>query len=163
MKIGAGREDQMYEELTDVKKVADVLQTVSNKHSINLCVYLFDFFFLLQYSVLCTVESSSLLYLILYLDLYVLGDGSWISKGSSCKPNISLSWFISEQRVRLALWHCFKPSCKIFLQTFPRGCFFCGSFSLFMSCVFHVFLYVHCCLVITCWEKVDLLALVCDD
>ena len=45
MKIGAGREDQMYEELTDVKKVADVLQTVSNKHSINLCVYLFDFFF----------------------------------------------------------------------------------------------------------------------
>ena len=34
MKIGAGREDQLYEELTDVKKVADVLQTVSNTHKI---------------------------------------------------------------------------------------------------------------------------------
>ena len=31
-------------------------------------------FLLLQYSVLCTVESLSLLYLLLYLDLYVLGD-----------------------------------------------------------------------------------------
>ena len=33
---------------------------------------------------------------------------------------------------------------------------------LFMSCVFHAFASVHCCLVVTCWEKVDLLALVCD-
>ena len=40
MKIGVSREDQLYEELTDVKKVADVLQTVSNKHSIHLYVSL---------------------------------------------------------------------------------------------------------------------------
>ena len=31
-----------------------------------------------------------------------------------------------------------------------------------MSCVFHAFSSVHCCLVVTCWERADLLALVCD-
>ena len=31
------------------------------------------------YSVLCTVESLSLVYLLFYLDLYVLGDDAWIS------------------------------------------------------------------------------------
>ena len=33
---------------------------------------------------------------------------------------------------------------------------------LFMSCVCHAFASVHCCLVVTCWERTDLLALVCD-
>ena len=32
----------------------------------------------------------------------------------------------------------------------------------FMSCVFHDFASVHCCLVVTCWERADLLALVGD-
>ena len=32
----------------------------------------------------------------------------------------------------------------------------------FMSCVCHAFASVHCCLVVTCWETADLLALVCD-
>ena len=31
-----------------------------------------------------------------------------------------------------------------------------------MSCVCHAFASVHCCLVVTCWERADLLALVCD-
>ena len=31
-----------------------------------------------------------------------------------------------------------------------------------MSCVCHSFTSVHCCLVVTCWERADLLALVCD-
>ena len=43
-------------------------------------VYLLDF--LLWYSVLFTVESISLLYLLLYLDVYVLGDAALISYGS---------------------------------------------------------------------------------
>ena len=30
----------------------------------------------------------------------------------------------------------------------------------FMSCVSHAFASVHCCLVVTCWERADLLALV---
>ena len=50
----------------------------------------------------------------------------------------------------------------MFLLTVPRGYFFCGSFVLFMSCVCHAFASVLCCLVVTCWERADLLALVCD-
>ena len=33
---------------------------------------------------------------------------------------------------------------------------------VFVSCVFHAFAAVHCCLVVTCWERADLLALVGD-
>ena len=33
---------------------------------------------------------------------------------------------------------------------------------LFMSCVYHAFASVHCCLVVTCWEWADPLGLVCD-
>ena len=33
---------------------------------------------------------------------------------------------------------------------------------LFMSCVCHALVSAHCCLVLTCWERADLLALVCD-
>ena len=33
---------------------------------------------------------------------------------------------------------------------------------LFMSCVCHAFTSVHCCLLVTYWEKADLLALTCD-
>ena len=33
---------------------------------------------------------------------------------------------------------------------------------LFMPCVCHAFASVNCCLVVTCWERADLLALVCD-
>ena len=32
----------------------------------------------------------------------------------------------------------------------------------FVPCVSHAFAAVHCCLVVTCWERADLLALVCD-
>ena len=32
----------------------------------------------------------------------------------------------------------------------------------YVSCVFHAFASVLCCLVVTCWERADLLALVCD-
>ena len=30
-----------------------------------------------------------------------------------------------------------------------------------MSCICHAFASVHSCLVVTCWERIDLLALVC--
>ena len=36
-------------------------------------------FILLLYSVVCTVESLSLFYLLLILDVFVLGDDLWIS------------------------------------------------------------------------------------
>ena len=40
------------------------------------------------------------------------------------------------------------------------GCFICGSFVI---CVSHAFVYVHCCFVVTCLERANLLALVGDD
>ena len=33
---------------------------------------------------------------------------------------------------------------------------------LYTFCVFHACASVHCCLVVTYWERADLLALVCD-
>ena len=75
-------------------------------------------------------------------------------------PNVS--WSTWELRMRLRPWNWFKPSSKIVLLTVPRWYFFCGSFVLFMSCVCHAFASVHCRLVVTCWERTDLLALVCD-
>ena len=36
-----------------------------------------------------------------------------------------------------------------------------GSFVLFMSCVCRAFAPVRCYIVVTCWEKAELLALVC--
>ena len=44
----------------------------------------------------------------------------------------------------------------------PRRYFFCGSFVFFVSYVSHAFASVHCCLVVTCWERADLLALASD-
>ena len=32
----------------------------------------------------------------------------------------------------------------------------------FVPCVSHAFTFVYCCLVVTCWERADLLALVGD-
>ena len=67
------------------------------------------------------------------------------------------------ERVRLVPLYMFKPSSDILL-TIPRQCFFCGSSLLFM---FHVCLYYHavlsvpCCLVVTYWERVAILALSC--
>ena len=82
---------------------------------------------LLRFSVLFTDESLLLLYL-----LFI----SWfISSRRWCIDNLGVfiyvSWSTSELRVRLAPWNWFKPSSKIFLLTFPRWYFFCGSFMFF--------------------------------
>ena len=55
-----------------------------------------------------------------------------------------------------------KAPTKILLLTVPRRYFFCGSFVLFMSYVCHALASVRCCLVVACWERADLFALVCD-
>ena len=55
-----------------------------------------------------------------------------------------------------------KPLQLKFLLTVPRRYFFCGSFMLNMSCVLNAFASGHCCLVVACWERADLLAFVCD-
>ena len=58
---------------------------------------------------------------------------------------------------------CLSPSVEIFLLTVPRRCFFCGFFLLVML---HVgvccnVVSVLCSLVVTCWERAGLLAVVC--
>ena len=45
------------------------------------------------------------------------------------------------------------------LLTDSRRCFFCESFLLFVFGVCHAVLPVHCNLVVICWERADLLAL----
>ena len=45
------------------------------------------------------------------------------------------------------------------LLTIPRPCFFHGSFLLFIFCVCHALLSVHCSLVVTYWERAGHLAL----
>ena len=52
---------------------------------------------------------------------------------------------------------------KYILLTVPRLYFFCGSFMLLFCLVFAMSLCasVYMCFVVTCWERADLLALVC--
>ena len=49
------------------------------------------------------------------------------------------------------------------LLTVPRQCFFCGSFLLliFHICLYYAILSIPCSLAVTCWERADLLALLC--
>ena len=112
-------------------------------------------FLLLRYSVLCTVESLSLLYR-LFISWFICSR-RWCMevRGLLCKPNICVSWSTSELRVKLVPWNRFKPSSKIFLPTLQRGYSFCGSFVLFIPPVCHAFVSIHCCLVVTRWERTD--------
>ena len=73
-----------------------------------------------------------------------------------------MSWSTSELRVRLAPLNRFKPSSKIFYWPFQGGtsfvdllCF-CSVLCLLCLCAS-----VYMCFVVTCWERADLLALVC--
>ena len=57
---------------------------------------------------------------------------------------------------------CLSPP-VIFLLTVARRYFFCGSFFVICAsslCLCHTVLSVSCSLVVTCWEKDELLALV---
>ena len=83
----------------------------------------------------------------------------WRSRGLSCKPNIYVPWSTSELRARLAPWNQFKPSSKYLYWLFQGGTFL-WIICVFVSCVFHAFASVHCCIVVTCRGRADLLALV---
>ena len=73
-----------------------------------------------------------------------------------------MSWSTSELGVRLAPLDRLKLSSRSILLTVPRRCFFCGSFLLVMLyvCVCYAVVSVPCSLVVTCWERADLLAVV---
>ena len=56
-----------------------------------------------------------------------------------------------------------SPPVKYFYWPFQGGTSFVDHLNvLSMSCVCHAFASVNFCLVVTCWERADLLALVCD-
>ena len=101
-------------------------------------------FLLLWYSGLFTVESLSMLYL-------------------KKTPNIYVSWSTSELRVRLV--HCYtglSPPVKYFTDR-SKAVLLLWIFYVFFCLVFamHLYLSVYMCLEVTCWERADLLALVC--
>ena len=81
--------------------------------------------------------------------LLSLGNDALISKGSFMQTKylcvLILIWTKGEVG---ALWKRFKPSSIIVLLTFPRWCFFCGSFMLFLSYFCKAFLRV--CLSMPC-------------
>ena len=88
---------------------------------------------------------------------------SWLSCVLCFVSFPKVSWATSELRVRLGPWNLFKPSSKIFYWPFHGCtsfvgllCFFCLVFALPLCAS------VYMCLVVTCWERTDLLALVCD-
>ena len=58
---------------------------------------------------------------------------------------------------KLFKWNRFKSSRKILYWPFLGG----TSFVLFLYFIWHAFASAHWCLVVTCWERADLLALVC--
>ena len=69
---------------------------------------------------------------------------TWLWKVIKNSKNVS--WYILSDKEPLRCdvvtiwWH----------KILSRWYFFCGSFVLFMSCVYHAFVSVHCCLVVTC-------------
>ena len=91
----------------------------------------------------------------LYLDIYVLGDDALISQGSfmQTKDLCVLIHIWTEGEVGAPL-NRFKPSSKVLYWLFQGG----------TSCLvlaMPLCASVHMCLVVTCWERADLLDLLC--
>ena len=75
---------------------------------------------------------------------------------------LNMSWTTSELRARSAPWSWFKLSSKIFYWPFQGSTSFVDLLCFFLSCVCYAF--VSVCLYVPwdpCWERADLLALVC--
>ena len=121
-------------------------------------------FLLLRCSVLCTVESLSLLYL-LFISRFICFWRYCIDKlGDSFMQIKHLCVLIhSWPRVRLGPWNRFKPSNKIFYWPF-QAILLLWIIGVFFFCVlcFLCFGVFYCCLVVTCWERADHMALVGD-
>ena len=67
--------------------------------------------------------------------------------------------------MRLAPLNWFSPPVEVFLLTVPRRCFLRGSFLLVMlyDCVCYAVVSVSRSLVVICWERSDLLAVLFVD
>ena len=96
-------------------------------------------FLLLRCSVLCTLESFSLLLFCILIYMYMFWEKMHGQvRGISCKPSSYVFWSTSNLRVMLALWTQFKPSSKNLFTDCCKAVLFCGSFVLlcflWMSC-----------------------------
>ena len=121
-------------------------------------------FLLLQYSVLFTVESLSLLYL-LFISWYICSRRWCIDKlcvfhtnqTSMClNPHLNYGWGWRHKTGLSPQVKCFYWPSKGGTSCVDRSCYFYLVFVM-LSCT-----HVYWCLVVTCWERADLLALVCD-
>ena len=118
-------------------------------------------FLLLLSSVLFTVEPLSLPFL-LSIFWFICSRKWCIDKLGVIHAN-QTSMCLDPQGEVGAPLNWIKSFSKIFLLTVPRLCFFCGSFMLFLSCYVILSCTLVCwCLVVTCWEMSDLLALICE-
>ena len=107
-------------------------------------------FHLLRYSVVPTVESLSLFYL-LFISWLVCTRRWFMDK--ICEPNIYVSWSTSQLRVRLVTWNIFKPS-SIFLTDRSNAVpFFVGPFC-YLSFVF-VFAILPCLFLAALWSPAE--------
>ena len=119
-----------------------------------------DRFFLLCFMLVCVVLSC--LFLVAFWSPAEKGLTAWLL-GLLCFvtfPNVS--WSTTELRVRMAPLNWFKPSSKVFYWPFQGGtsivdllCFFCLVFVMPWCAS------VYLCIVVICWERTDILALVC--
>ena len=75
-----------------------------------------------------------------------------IPMGTNCAPLVADLFLFCYERD-------FMMSLSDDNLTLSTWCFFCGSFLLFMFRVCHAVFSVHCSLVVTCWERASLLAL----
>ena len=106
-------------------------------------------FLLLRYSVLFTVESLSLLYLI-FISWFICSSRWCINKFGVfyAKKHLCVLIHIWTKGEVGALWNRIKSSTNIFLLTVPRWCFFCGALMLSLSCFCCAF--VRVCLLMSC-------------
>ena len=83
----------------------------------------------------------------------------WLGRDLSCELNINLSWSTSVIIVRLVPSKMFKPLSiftdqpKVVLLLYILFCYLCFMFAC------NTVLFVPCSLVVTCWERADLLVL----
>ena len=117
---------------------------------------------MLWYSVVCTVESLSLFYLIFILNLFVLGDDTLINWGSFMQTKHFVQCVSIHIRNKGEVELFVRSSVLKLSSNFLTDlCFFCVSFLLFLYCVClcSAVLSVPYILVVTCWERAYLLAL----
>ena len=114
-------------------------------------------FLLLQYSVVYAVSPYVCFISFLFLDLYFLVDDASMCWGYLVQTKHLFVLIHFRIKGEVGTVKHLRPSS--FLLTIPRWCFFCGSFLLFEFHVSYAVLSAPCSLVVTCWERADLLTL----